>query len=157
MANKMTKKEIERMKRLYKAGNNLTQIGAKINRSWRTVKKYLNQNGIDTSSYEPKNCEKCKKPFVPTHAQQKYCHNPCKYKHREGIALIYFYIRSIRKEFYQRIKDNPAKALRLEKDMIREEGQEFRDLVLGDITASKQFQKAAETYIKYKKVWSGNE
>ena len=156
MPKPVTKEQIDEMKKLYLSGLSLRAVGKKLNLDHSAIKNNLIKNNVKIRDLsEPRICDVCGKTFIPTSYKQKYCYNPCEYRYGKGKdnALNYHYIKTIRCEFYRRIKDNPSKALQLEKDMIDEEGQEFTDMVLGDITKTADFDKAVKIYIKYKKVW----
>jgi len=161
MRKKFTKKQIEEMKRLYESGMSLYQIGKKFKKNHSTIKYNLKKRGVELrDGLKPKNCVVCGKKFKPKRERQKYCHDPCNCEyHGPGKfnTLRYFYIKTIRSEFARRIKDNPGKALQIVSDMIEEEGQEFKDMVLDGITETPEFEDIVKTYIKYKKVFDNKE
>ena len=51
------------------------------------------------------------------------------------------------------LNSNPKEALDFEKQMEKEEGTEFKDMVLGEITQSAKFNERMEMYQKYKRVY----
>lgn len=107
-----------------------------------------------------KTCPICSKIFYTYTNRQKYCHNPCneKYKSEERDKYFLFVeIGRIRSEFWRLLKRNPLKALELEEDMKREEGEQFTNLALDGITSTEEFNTLKETQEKYKFMWDGED
>lgn len=145
---------------LYAKGNSLREIDRQVGISYSTIKKILERLGLyryDKDGYIYKNiCEICHKMFVTSSPVQKYCHDPCDWRYRPITmqrGANYFYINIIRKEFWERLKSNPEKALKLQQEMEREEGKEFRDMILGKITETDEFKHLKLIQNKYKKIF----
>jgi len=157
----LTKEQIDEITRLYNSGMSLYKIGKIFNKNHGTIKYHLEKNGIILKNRnQTKTCIVCGKKFKPKNHRQIYCHNPCTSEYHgkaRDNALRYLFIKVTRHEFLRRMKDNPSKALQIVNDMIEEEGQEFKDMVLDGMTDSPEFDKLVKTYITYKKVWDKKE
>ena len=55
--------------------------------------------------------------------------------------------------FWDRLKSNPKKALKFQKQMEKEEGPVFTDMVLDGITKTEEFKHLKEIQEKYKEAF----
>ena len=136
----------------------LIDIAKKYRCSNKTISRFLKKLGFSEKTLFEKKCDICKKTFTTKKSYQKYCHNPCAFRYKEGSAaqqksLEFYYIKIIRRQFWDMLNSNPKEALDFEKQMEKEEGTEFKDLVLGEITQSDEFNERMEMYQKYKRVY----
>lgn len=160
----ITREDVNQVKKLYAEGKSLRKIAKIFNLkkseriSNELIRHILVSQGIKIRkySYGFEKCPRCGKKFMlKTHTQQ-FCNNPCNHKQHgkdKDKSLRWLYISSIRSAFYQLIKNNPAKALQLEKEMEREEGIDFKNMVLDGITGKEEFKELKEIQEKYKEVW----
>lgn len=157
---KLDKKTQHEIVSLYAQGNSLHEIGRQTGISHTTIHNILDELGLyrdkkDSLIYQGI-CAICHKTFVTSSPIQKYCHDPCDHRYEPSKmekGMNYFYINVIRKEFWRHLKSNPEKALALQQEMEREEGKEFRDMVLGKITETDEFKHLRSIQNKYKKIF----
>lgn len=157
------KDELQLILSLYAQGHGLKSIGKQVHRSIYTIKNILIAMGVYKSTKSNlilyhKKCDICGNFFWCFSPKRKYCYDPCRDSYKEGSAaqtkaLNFHYINVIRCEFWRMIESNPQEALEYEKTMIKEEGQEFTDKVLGNITKSDKFKQLMEIYKNYQSVF----
>ena len=142
---------------MYAQSKTLKDIAIKYNCYNTTIRKLLKKLQV----YRPgihfykKKCVICGKTFLAMDIRNKYCNNPCSNRYIDGSyaqqkSLRYHYINTIRSMFWHMLKSNPQEALELEMQMEKEEGKEFKDMVLGGITKTPEFNKLMKIYNKYK-------
>lgn len=97
-------------------------------------------------------CAECGKRFKPKNHKQIYCNDPCNYDIARGKVprLKYWYITSSRAKFRKMYRSNPDEALKLVKQMEKEEGSEFVDMVLDGMMKTNEFKHLSKIYNKYK-------
>jgi len=155
---KLDKKTQHKIVSLYAQGNSLREIDRQVGITYSTIKKILirldlYRDNKDSLIYQGI-CEICHKTFVTSSHIQKYCHDPCDWRYKPKSmekGMNYFYISVIRKEFWKCLNSNPEKALKLQQEMEREEGKEFRDMILDGITETDEFKHLKSIQNKYKK------
>lgn len=155
MINKRTLHEIIS---LYAQGYSLREINRRVGIHYSTIKNMLVRLRLYRENKKEiiynRVCETCHKLFTTNVPMQVYCHNPCKYTDkRQDSGMKYIYISSIRKAFWDSLKSNPEKALELQKQMKKEEGPEFTNMVLDGITNTKEFKHLEKIQKKYKEVF----
>jgi len=155
---KIDKKTLHRIVSLYAQGNSLREIGRQVGISHDTIKKTLKKLDLyragKSGIIHKGICESCHKTFIASSPVRKYCHDPCDCRYKSGAmqrGMNYFYIKIIRREFWNCLKANPEKALKLQQEMENEEGKEFRDMILGEITETDEFKHLKSIQNKYKK------
>lgn len=143
---------------LYAQGSSLREIERQIKIHHGKVKNILKKVGLYREDVNGKIyqgiCEVCHKTFVTSSPARKYCHDPCDWRYKPKTSergMNYFYINVIRKEFWKQLNSNPEKALKLQQEMEKEEGKEFRDMILDGITETDEFKHLKSIQKKYKK------
>jgi len=96
-------------------------------------------------------CAECGKKFKLKNYNQIYCNDPCNYDtaRGKGARLVYWHITTIRAMFKRMCRSNPNEALELAKQMEKEEGPEFVDMVLDGMTETDEFKQLSKIYNKY--------
>ena len=156
-----TDKELQSILSDYAQGVSLMQIGKKHScypSSIRYLLKKLKvfKNTKTNVIFYKKKCKICGKYFWTDNNKRVYCYNPCSHSYTPKMkdkVLRHFFIKYLKADFYKLIRDNPQKAIELSEQIEKEEGKEFKDLVLGNFTEKPQFKKMMDTYNKYKKVF----
>jgi len=143
---------------LYAQGKPIKHIARKYHCCDLTIKRFLESFGIYKKGlifYRHK-CPICGNIFWTSNKTAIYCNNPCTGNYVDGSSaqeksLRYLYIRAIRKDFWHVLKSNPKRALKIEKQMEKEDGKDFKDMVLDGITKTEEFDEMMNIYNKYKK------
>lgn len=155
--------QIQKIISMYAQGEPLKKIGREFNTSYKIIKKLLDKFGVFKPQHKQilyrKRCDICKKPFWAYDYRRKYCYNPCNSNYKVGNksyykSLNYHYLRVLRTQIWRMVKSNPTQVLDLKEEIIEEEGEEFADLVFGNILESKEFKKLMGLYKKYECVFN---
>jgi len=153
-----TKKDIVSM---YAQGVSIRDIARKHKFSVTFIKNTLKKMGFYRKGlkFYKKKCILCGNTYWTVSVKSKYCNNPCTSSYVDGSksqdnCFKYHIIKVIRTEFWRLLKSNPKKAFEVEKQMEKEEGKEFRDMVLDGITESGDFNRMMDIYNKYEMVFN---
>ena len=154
MRNPPTKEEIDEITKLFLYGESMNFLALKFKKGKQTIKDILNQQGLTAKSLRIKSCANCGNLFLTNNPTRLYCHNPCDGRYDREANVRFWAVRILRSHLAQLIKSNPDSARRLKQEMIKEEGQEYADLIFGKLLNSQLITDMSEVYDKYKHLWS---
>ena len=97
-------------------------------------------------------CARCGKRYKRKNAKQWYCRNPCTMSAKREFGVYkWALLRIMRSDIAKLARSSPPKALKLERKMRRQEGDEFTDLVFSDILKTEEFHNMKKIYNRYEK------